>query len=322
MSLSTSNLSSAAAEPNPAGTAVVESALWRDYLELTKPRLNALVLVTTAVGFLLGDRHSGREAATSVVLGLHTMGGTALAAGGGAVLNQWMESELDGRMERTMHRPLPTGRVRRDSALKFGAALGVSGTVWLALAAGPMPALLAFATILVYALVYTPLKRVTSTCTLVGGIPGAIPPLIGFVAARSEVTAPGWSLFLILFVWQMPHFLAIAWMYRDDYARAGMPMLPVIDVTGRLTPLAIFSWSLIQLPVSLWPAQMGLVGPVYVISALGLGIVQLLLAANVMYRGTVSSARLLFFWTITYLPILLGMMVVDAVVLPGMSPGS
>ncbi len=294
-------------------------SLLRDYVELTKPRLNALVLVTTAVGFLLAERTSERSAAQSLVLGLNTMLGTALAAGSGAVLNQWMETELDGRMERTRHRPLPTGRIHPQAALRFGALMGVAGIAWLALGAGPVPALLAFITILIYTLAYTPLKRTTSLCTLVGGIPGAIPPVIGFIAARGHwegMNAQGWSLFLILFVWQMPHFLAIAWMYRDDYARAGMPMLPVIDVTGRLTPWAIFTWSLVLLPVSLWPATMGLMGPVYVLTALLLGLVQLGLAANVMYRATVGSARLLFFWTITYLPLLLGMMVVDAVVLP------
>jgi len=303
----------------PAGGAV---PVWRDYLDLTKPRLNGLVLVTTGVGYVLGVPRLDVGALGPL---LHVMIGTALCAASGAVLNQWMEREPDRLMHRTRTRPLPAGRVDPSSALAFGGLLGLLGTGHLAWwLASPLPAVLAFATIVIYALVYTPLKRRTSLCTMVGAITGALPPLIGWSAARGEIDAAGWMLFAILFVWQMPHFLAIAWVYKDDYARAGFPMLPVVDATGRVTARAILSWSFLLLPVTVMagimpvdPSGATLFGPTYLVAAVVLGLVQIAFAIRLARRPERSRARALFFCTIIYLPLLCTAMVSDGVVLAG-----
>lgn len=287
---------------------------WRDYLELTKPRLNSLVLVTTAVGFAMG---LGSRPLESVFLPLHTLMGTALCAGAGSVLNQWFERDTDRLMHRTANRPLAGRRLEPGAALRFGALLSVVGVAQLTwLAGSPLAALIAFATLMTYALVYTPMKRVSSTATLIGAVPGALPPLIGWAAATGSVDARGWTLFLIMFVWQLPHFLAIAWFYRDEYALAGIPVMSVSDPTGARTGASILSWSAILIPASLLPGVLGMVGPIYLLVALVLGIVQLVLAGQAAVRRTPASARRLFFFTITYLPVVLGVMVLDAVVLP------
>lgn len=290
------------------------SAVWRDHVELTKPRLNTLVLITTAVGFAVGV--GSRPLESVAVLG-HSLMGTALCAGAGSVLNQWFERDTDRLMARTAKRPLPDRRMAPSAALRFGALLAVAGVAQLAwLAQRPLAALIAFATLITYALIYTPMKRVSSTATLIGAVPGALPPLIGFAAATGTVDARGLTLFLIMFIWQMPHFLAIAWFYRDEYALAGIPVMPVTDPTGAKTSASVLSWSAVLLPATLLPGVLGMVGPVYWLVALLLGLAQLYVAARVAIERTQQAARRLFFFTITYLPVLLGVMVVDAVVLP------
>ena len=287
---------------------------WRDYIELTKPRLNSLVLVTTAVGFAMGV---GTRPFESIMLPLHTLMGTALCAGAGSVLNQWLERDTDRLMHRTAKRPLADRRLSPSAALRFGALLAVLGVAQLTWLAGrPLAALIAFATLITYALVYTPMKRVSSTATLIGAVPGALPPLIGWAAATGSVDARGWTLFLFMFVWQLPHFLAIAWFYRDEYALAGIPVMSVNDPTGARTGASMLSWSAILIPVTLLPGVLGMVGPIYLLVALLLGIVQLALAGQSAVKRTPASARRLFFFTIIYLPVVLGVMVLDAVVLP------
>lgn len=290
------------------------STAWRDHVELTKPRLNTLVLITTAVGFAMGV--GSRPLESVAVLG-HSLMGTALCAGAGSVLNQWFERDTDRLMARTAKRPLPDRRMAPSAALRFGALLAVAGVAQLAwLAQRPLAALIAFSTLITYALIYTPMKRVSSTATLIGAVPGALPPLIGFAAATGTVDARGLTLFLIMFIWQMPHFLAIAWFYRDEYALAGIPVMPVTDPTGAKTSASVLSWSAVLLPATLLPGVLGMVGPIYWLVALLLGLAQLYVAARVAIERTQQAARRLFFFTITYLPVLLGVMVVDAVVLP------
>lgn len=303
----------AAPLPHDAGGDVA-NAPWRDFLELTKPRLNTLVLITTAVGYAVGW---GPRPIDSVGILLHTLGGTALCAGAGSVLNQWFERDTDRLMRRTARRPLADRRLDPASALAFGAILAVGGVAQLAWLAGrPLAALIAFATLITYALVYTPMKRLTSTATLVGAVPGALPPLIGWAAATGSIDSRGWTLFLIMFVWQLPHFLAIAWYYRDEYALAGIPVLPVTDGSGARTGASLLSWSVVLVPTSLLPGVLGMVGPVYLLAAILLGAGQLYFAAAAAVQASRVAARRMFFYTITYLPILLCVMVIDAVVLP------
>lgn len=287
---------------------------WRDYIELTKPRLNSLVLVTTAVGYAMG---LGTRPLDEPVLVLHTMMGTALCAGSGSVLNQWLERDTDRLMARTANRPLAGRRLAPGAALRFGAVLALLGVAQLAVVAQrPLAGLIAFATLVTYALVYTPMKRVSSTATLIGAVPGALPPLIGWAAATQSVDPRGWTLFLIMFVWQLPHFLAIAWFYRDEYALAGIPVMPVTDPSGSRTAASMLSWSAILLPATLLPGVLGMVGPIYLAVAFLLGLIQIGFALHAALRRSAASARRLFFFTITYLPILLGVMVFDAVILP------
>ncbi len=287
---------------------------WRDYIELTKPRLNSLVLVTTAVGYAMGI---GTRPIESPMTALHTLMGTALCAGAGSVFNQWFERDTDRLMHRTANRPLAGRRLDPSAALRFGALLAVLGVAQLAWLAGqPLAALIAFATIITYALVYTPMKRVSSTATLIGAVPGALPPLIGWAAATGSVDARGLTLFLIMFVWQLPHFLAIAWFYRDEYALAGIPVMSVTDPTGARTGANMLSWSAVLIPATLLPGVLGMVGPLYLLVAFVLGVVQLVFAARAALQRTPASARRLFFLTIISLPILLGVMVLDAAILP------
>ncbi|MCC6908852.1 MAG: protoheme IX farnesyltransferase [Phycisphaerales bacterium] len=304
-----------AAQTAPArGAPSAAVATMRDYIELTKPRLNSLVLVTTAVGYAMGV---GPRPFDAPITAVHTLVGTALCAGAGSVLNQWFERDTDRLMARTANRPLPDRRLAPSAALLFGAVLAILGVAQLTwLAASPLAALIAFATLITYALVYTPMKRISSTATLIGAVPGALPPLIGWAAATGSLDARGFTLFLLMFVWQMPHFLAIAWFYRDEYALAGIPVMSVGDQTGARTGAAMLSWSMILLPTTLLPGMLGMVGPIYLLVALVLGIVQIVFAAQAALRRTDRAARRLFFFTIISLPILLGVMVVDAAILP------
>ncbi len=276
--------------------------------DLFKARLTLLVLLTTLVGFYVG--FSGR---LDFLLLFHTMLGTALLASGAAALNQLLEREHDARMERTEDRPLPSGRMQPETVLILGGLCGGFGLIYLALAVNLLTSLLGAITLASYLFVYTPLKRVTTLNTIVGAIPGALPPLMGWAAARGDISRGGWSLFAILFFWQLPHFLAIAWIYREQYSRAGFVMLPVVDPAGQRTGRQAVSHTLGLLPVSLGPFLFHLAGPVYLCGAMGLGLVFLWFAIQFSRQLTIRSARQLFFVSILYLPLLLGLMVFDKI---------
>ena len=280
-----------------------------DYVALTKPRVVAMVLVTTAVGFYLGSPGS-----PLLVPLLCTLAGTTLAAGGTLTLNQYAERDLDARMDRTRHRPLPEGRVLPGEALVLGVVLLVAGLVALALLVGPLPALVTAAITVTYLLVYTPLKRVTSFCSLVGAVPGALPPVAGWAAARGALGAEPWILFAIMFLWQMPHSLAIGRLYRDDYARAGIRVLPVIDRDGWTTGTQVVSHCLALVPVALLPTLVGLAGSAYFVVALVLGVGFLWSAVMLARSGSTGDARRLLFASLIYLPVLLAVMALDKVV--------
>lgn len=284
------------------------SGRWAVWTELIKARLTALVVLTTLVGFYLGWRGP-----MDYPLLFHVLFGTGLLASGAAALNQFLERDLDGKMQRTEHRPLPAGRLRPETALLFGGVCSVLGLGHLALLVNWWTSFLGALTLVSYLFVYTPLKRVTTLNTVIGGVPGALPPLMGWVAARGEIPVEGWALFAIQFFWQVPHFLAIAWLYREDYARAGFVMLPVVDAGGAATGRQAVSYALGLLPVSLCPAWLGVVGPLYAAGALVLGAAFLVCAIRFARQLSRSSARQLFFASILYLPVLLGLMVIDKV---------
>lgn len=288
--------------------ASVEKTRFAVFSELVKARLTVLVLLTTLVGFYVGAL--GR---LDLMLLLHTMVGTALLASGASALNQLMEREYDARMQRTEDRPLPSGRMQPLTVLILGGVCGGVGLIYLALSVNLLTSLLGAITLASYLFIYTPLKRVTTLNTIVGAVPGALPPLMGWVAARNEISIGGWALFAILFFWQLPHFLAIAWIYRDQYARAGFVMLPVVDPDGTRTGRQAVSHTLGLLPVSLGPFLLHLAGPVYLFGALILGLVFLWFAVQFSRHLTIPRARQLFFVSIMYLPLLLGLMVFDKV---------
>jgi len=279
-----------------------------DYVALTKPRLNLLVVVTSAAGYYLGGGAS--IDVWSLWRMAQAIGGTALVAGGAAVLNQLYERDTDALMRRTRMRPLPDGRVAPADARLLGLALAASGLTLLAFA-NIAAALLAVATLVVYLVVYTPLKRRSPAATLVGAIPGALPPLIGWTAARGEMTLGGWTLFAIVFLWQIPHFMAIAWMYRDDYRTAGFPMLAVIDPEGHRAGRQAFWYALALVPISLTPTQAGVSGSAYFWTALVLGTVLLGIAAWFSRERSERAARWLFVGSIVYLPLIWMAMVLD-----------
>jgi protoheme IX farnesyltransferase len=282
----------------------------RDFLELTKPRITLLVTLTAAVGYFMGSR-TGLAGEGLLFLLL----GTVLVAGGANVLNQVLERDADARMVRTRERPLPAGRVTPNTALAFGTILGLGGILLLALTLNLTAAVLAGLTLASYVFVYTPLKRVTSLNTLVGAVPGALPPLGGWAAAAGYVPREAWLLFLIVFLWQVPHFLAIAWILRDDYLRGGFRMLTVSDTDGVLTGRHITLGALALLPVSLAPTLLGLTGDTYFFGALILGISFAGLSLYMARRPTVRRAKRLFLGSVLYLPALLAVMMVDK--LPG-----
>ena len=276
--------------------------------DLTKARVNLLVLITTAIGFLAGARGELR-----VVLFFHTLVGTALVAAAAAALNQYVERDLDARMRRTERRPLPSGRMDPDTVLWGAGFTAVGGLIYLAWAVNLTTAFLGAFTLCCYLFVYTPLKRVTTINTAVGAIPGATPPLMGWTAAQGEIAIEGWALFAILFFWQLPHFMAIAWIYREDYARGGFAMVPVFDGEGKRTALLAVSHTLGLLPVSLAPFILHMAGPTYFMGALLLGGGFLVCAIRFARALSVPAARQLFWASILYLPALLILMVVDRV---------
>lgn len=272
--------------------------------ELFKARLTSLVLMTTAVGFSLGS-----SGGVDWVAFLHTLAGTALLAAGASALNQYLERETDARMERTRHRPIPAGEMSPAAALGIGVFTSMAGMLYLLLWVNPLTAFLGMLTLGSYVFVYTPLKRLTTLNTLVGAVPGALPPLMGWTGATGSIGAGGWALFTILFFWQLPHFMAIAWLYREDYARGGYRMLAVVDPDGRRTASAALRHTLALMAFSLWPFTLGLVNRAYLVGALVLGLA--FLAAGVGFAREVSPARArrLFFASIVYLPLLLGCLV-------------
>jgi heme o synthase len=285
-----------------------KSSLWTVLMDLTKVRLTSLVLLTTLVGFYVGER-----GALDYVLLLHAIVGTALVAGGASALNQLLEKDYDALMRRTQSRPLPSGRLQPEAALLFGVVSASLGMIYLAVLVNPLTSLLSAVTFVTYVFVYTPLKRVTPLNTLVGAVPGALPPLMGWTAARGEITVEGWSLFAILFFWQLPHFLAIAWLYREEYERAGFAMLSVTDLEGHRTGQYAVCHTLGLLPVSLCPFLFHLAGPFYGAGALLLGGTFLAFAIQFARKLTRVDARKLFYVSILYLPVLLGLMVFDKV---------
>lgn len=279
-----------------------------DYWTLTKPEVNFLVLVSALVGFYL--------AAPGKLNGwllFHTLMGTLLVASGTGTLNQYLERRSDAFMRRTANRPLPSGRLAPHEALWFGVSLAIIGGAELWIAANPLTSALALATLASYLIFYTPLKRKTPLCTVVGAFPGAMPPLIGWAAVRNGLSAEAWVLYAILFLWQFPHLLAIAWMYREDYARAGLLMLPRRDHEGRATVRQIMACTLALLPVSLIPALTGHAGTVYLIGAGILGAGFLYCGARMAVRRTNVLARQLLMASIVYLPMVFALLMADRI---------
>lgn len=275
-----------------------------DYVALAKPRLNLLVVITTAVGFYLGTRNE-----INLLMFFHTVVGTALVAGGSAAMNQIYERRVDALMNRTKRRPLPDGRLSVMEAGVFALVLSVVGLLQLAIGANFLAAMVALMTLVTYVAVYTPLKLKTSFATVVGAVPGALPPMIGWAAATGVLSREAWVLFAIVFLWQMPHFLAIAWLYRDEYARAGFPLLPVVEPDGRSTARQVTAYAAALLPVSLAPTALGLATDTFFIGALVLGSVFLGLAVAFARAQTRDRARWLFLGSIIYLPLVWGLLV-------------
>jgi len=275
------------------------SRMWADYVTLIKPRVNLLVLVTTVIGF-----HLGNLGGTDLALLFNTVVGTFLVASGAAAFNQVLEREVDGRMRRTVLRPLPDGRIGSTEAFWFATALSGVGLAQLWFGANWLAALVAAATLVSYALIYTPLKKITSLATIIGAVPGALPPVIGWAAARQNLSIEAWVLFAIVFFWQMPHVLAISWLYREDYERGGIRVLPVEDPDGRSTAFQMVNYAAALVPVSLLPTAFGIAGQVYFVGALILGIAALWLAIRFARQRTTERARQLFYASLIYLPVL------------------
>jgi protoheme IX farnesyltransferase len=287
-----------------ASTTVAQKSAAAVWADLVKARLTALVLLTTFVGFYLGERGS-----VDFLLMFHALFGTALVASGAAALNQFLERDYDARMRRTASRPLPSGRLQPATAAIFGGLCSIIGLIYLAVLVNPLTSVLGAVTSVSYLFIYTPLKRVTWVNTLVGAIPGALPPLMGWTAARNELSGEGWALFAILAFWQIPHFMAIAWLYREDYAKAGFVMLPgCTDGCNRTAQQAIFN-TIALLLASLCPFALGLNGKIYLAAALLLGAGYLLCAVRFARQLTAQRARQLFLASIIYLPLLIAALV-------------
>jgi protoheme IX farnesyltransferase len=299
-----------AIELNPAAAVRLERLSGRErfaaYMELTKPRITFLIVLTAAAGFALASQGSVDYAAL-----VRAMFGIALLSSGIATINQYMERDLDALMRRTANRPLPSGKLLPWEALVFGVGLTVSSEIYLAVLVNPLTALLGLTVIAGYLFGYTPLKTRTSLSTMVGAFPGAVPPLIGWAAARGSIGLEAWVLFAILFLWQFPHFLAIACMYREDYSRAGILMLPVVEPDGRVTELQIVVYTLFLLPVSLLPTALGISGRVYLYGAIVLGLLFLYSSLRAAFSKSRQEARRLLLASVIYLPLLFILMVLD-----------
>ena len=279
-----------------------------DFLELTKPRVSLMVLVTMFVGFYLGSEHGA-----GYLRLIETLIGTALAAGGTLALNQFLERRADALMARTRHRPLPDGRMQPTEALLFGVGLAAAGLLVLALTVNALSALVTASIVGSYLFIYTPLKQRSSLCGVVGAVPGALPPVIGWTAATGGLSIEAWVLFAIMFFWQIPHTLAIARLYRDDFAKAGIQFLPVIESDGWTTGRQIITHSLALLVVSLLPTLLGLAGTVYFLAALLLGSGFLWYGIGLAISQSLAAARRLLLASLIYLPLLLVVMALDRV---------
>lgn len=279
-----------------------------DLVELTKPRITLMVVVTAGIGLLLA---SGGRVPMAMVL--HALVGTGLVAAGSAALNHVLERDIDALMRRTANRPLPAGRMHPDLALTLGVGLAVAGLVELTLGVNLLTALLGAAALAGYVFVYTPLKKISPLATVVGAVPGAIPPMMGWAAVTESLDPGAWVLFAILFLWQLPHFLAIAWMCREDYARAGLPMLPVIHPDGRSTARQMVLYGAALLPVSLLPSMLGLTGSAYFLGAMGLGLFFLAMCVAFAVSLSALAARRVLLTSVLYLPAVLAVMVLDRV---------
>ncbi len=296
-----------AAEILPA-TLVADKSRAAVFADLVKARLTMLVLLTTFVGFYVGWRGP-----MDFILLFHALAGTALVAMGASALNQLLERDYDAKMRRTRDRPLPSGRLQPATVMIFGGVSATAGLLYLALAVNLLTSVIGAVTFVSYLFIYTPLKRVTWLNTAIGAVPGALPPLMGWTAARGELSGEGWALFAIQAFWQMPHFFAIAWIYRDEYAKAGFKMLPVIDPDGRRTGQQAVSYALALLVVSLSPFVFKMAGTTYLAAAVVLGAGYLGCAIQFLQQLTRARARWLFLASIIYLPLLLAAMVWDKV---------
>jgi heme o synthase len=287
----------------------------RDYIELTKPRITWLILMSTGIGYFFGLRGAANWLDflrnINLLSLLNTVLGTGLIASGTAALNQWYERDADRKMRRTANRPLPSGKLTSGRALAFGIALSIAGFVELWLGVNLLCALVGLFTLASYLFLYTPMKQRTWWSTTVGAIPGAMPPIIGFAAASGTVTADGWILGAILFLWQFPHFYSIAWMYKDDYARAGIQMLPVVEPDGRSTARQIVLYGIALIPVSLVPTMLGMSGRLYLIGALLLGLWFLYSGVRVAVERSLTRARNVLITSVLYLPLIYGLMLID-----------
>lgn len=276
------------------------------FFELTKPRIAFMLVLTSAAGFYLGASQ-GFE----IGLFINSMVAITLLAFGVATLNQYIERDIDPKMERTVKRPLPTGRVTPNEALIFGVALCVISEIYLFFAVNPLTAVLGLVVIVGYVFLYTPLKTRTTASTAIGALPGAMPPLMGWTASANEITLSAWFLFALLFLWQFPHFLAIAWMYKEQYAKAGIKMLPVVEKDGKVTAQQIVIFTVMLLPISLAPFFLGISGVIYLIGAIVLGIWFLMTSIQMARAKTVEKARKLLLVSVLYLPVIFALMVLN-----------
>jgi len=278
----------------------------KPYLALTKPRITWLILMSTGMGY-----YFGLNGALDFWALLHTIVGTGLIASGTAALNQWYERDADARMRRTDQRPLPSGQMSPTKAFLFGVALSVLGFLELGMGVNWLSAGLGLFTLLSYLCVYTPLKRVSPVSTTIGAVPGAMPPLIGFAAASGTLTAEAWVLYAILFLWQFPHFYAIAWMYREDYERAGIRMLPVVEPDGESTVRQMLLFSLLLIPVSLAPRYLDMTGNLYVAGTLAAGVAFVAACVRMSKDRSLLKARSVLLVSVVYLPVLYGLLLLD-----------
>jgi len=282
----------------------------RHYIALTKPRITWLILMSTGVGYFFGHRH-GWTGWPDFWLLLNTVVGTGLIASGTAALNQWYEREADQLMRRTAGRPIPSGKLAAGDALRFGIAVAAAGFTELYIFVNPLTGLLGALTLAAYLFVYTPLKQRSHLSTVIGALPGAMPPLMGYAASYGALNSEAWTLFAILFIWQFPHFLAIAWMYREDYARAGIRMLPVVEPDGMSTGRQIVLYASTLIPISLFPVLLGMSGKIYLVGSLLLGIWFLYTGVRVAFDRTNARARSVLLASVIYLPMIYGLMVFD-----------